>query len=269
MTENEKEKRIRSHKWFHSINIDGIITPGSITNDVLKQLLEYLRFPSRLDGLTVLDVGAWDGFFSFEAERRGAARVVAYDLHPPDYYGFSLAKELLGSGVEYQQGNVYDISQHMGTFDVVLFRGVFYHLRYPLLALDRLWEVTGQYMLIESQAMDSALVLDDGCRIPLADIDPRLTAVPLYRFYRRDELNPGDYSNWFSPNSKALEESLRSAGFKPEFLSTWGDRICYKANKLPGIQEYKIQTYEGMQYITDQSNKQVQVLLKYPRDIHE
>lgn len=267
MTDNEeKAKLIRSRKWYHSIEIDGIITPGSISHDTLKQLLEYLRFPSRLDGMTVLDVGAWDGFFSFEAEKRGAARVLAYDLHPPDYYGFSLAKELLGSRVEYLQGNAYDLSNQIGTFDVVLFLGVFYHLRYPLLALDRLWEVTDQYLLIESQVMDNGLILNDGSRVPLSQVDPRLSSVPLYRFYRRDELNPGDYSNWFSPNLKALEDGLWSAGFRPEFLAAWGDRACFRANKLPGPQECKIQTYEGLHYIKDQDDRPIQVLLKYPKD---
>jgi tRNA (mo5U34)-methyltransferase len=129
-------------------------------------------FPERFDGLTVLDIGTWDGYFSFEAERRGAKRVVAYDMHPPDHYGFAIAKTLLNSSVEYIQGSVYDLTPDVyGTFDVVMFFGVFYHLRYPLLALDRIWEITDQYLLMESQCLDNHVVLNNGDILPLAKLD--------------------------------------------------------------------------------------------------
>ena len=94
---------INSREWFHSIEIGEVVTKGKIPLSNLREIVEYLRFPQTLKGLTVLDIGAWDGFFSFEAERLGAKKVVAYDLHPPDQTGFSLAKELLHSSVEYIQ----------------------------------------------------------------------------------------------------------------------------------------------------------------------
>src|SRR5713101_3125979 len=137
MTREEKLERITSRQWYHSIEIGpGLVTPGAHPLGELRQVLQYLKLPARLDGLSVLDIGAWDGFFSFEAERRGARRAVAYDLTPEDYFGFATAKELLGSGVEYAQGSVYELRRDVvGTFDVVLFVGVLYHLRYPLLGL--------------------------------------------------------------------------------------------------------------------------------------
>lgn len=223
-------------------------------------MIERLKFPRTLEGLTVLDIGAWDGFFSFEAERRGAERVVAFDVHPPDQYGFSLAKKLLDSNVEYVQGSVYELPPEMGTFDIVLFLGVFYHLRYPLLALDRISEITDQYLLLESHFLDNSLVLSDRSKVPLAEIDPRLADIPLFRFYREDEMNAGDYSNWFSPNRRAIEDSLWSAGFIPEFLSFWGDRIAYRGIKLAGLPEYKMQTYEGLRYVKGEDGKFCQVL---------
>jgi tRNA (mo5U34)-methyltransferase len=262
MTREEKVRLINSVRWYHSIEIEpGLVTPGRVPLSYLQDMLRYLQFPESLEGLTVLDVGAWDGFFSFEAERRGARRVVALDLHPPDRYGFAVAKSLLNSRVEYVQGSVYEISpETLGTFDVVLFLGVLYHLRYPLLALDRLWSVTGQYMLLETHCIDGHFILADGRSVSLTDVDPRLKDVPLFRFYRNDELMPGDFSNWFGLNQKALEEALASAGFEPQFLAAWGDRVAYRAVKRPGLPECLRQTYEGLRYVPQADGRSLTVL---------
>jgi tRNA (mo5U34)-methyltransferase len=247
MTRDEKLKRVASRQWYHSIEIEpGLVTPGAHSLAELSQVLAYLKLPARLDGQSVLDIGAWDGFFSFEAERRGARRVVAYDVTPADYFGFSTARELLGSQVEYVQGSVYDLSREVvGTFDVVLFAGVLYHLRYPLLALDRIHDVCEGYLVLESHCLDNCVVLEDGQVTSLARIDPRLTRIPLYRFYPSNELN-GDYSNWFAPNRRAIEDGLRTAGFEPVLLSEWSDRVAYKAERRAGVPEYLQETYEGL-----------------------
>ena len=99
---------------------------------------------ARSKGLSVLDIGAWDGFFSFECERRGASRVVAADYfswHGSGWgtkAGFTLARDVLGSKVEDVDIDVMDLTpERVGTFDLVLFLGVLYHLRHPLLALER------------------------------------------------------------------------------------------------------------------------------------
>jgi tRNA (mo5U34)-methyltransferase len=246
VTRDEKLERIGSRQWYHSIEIEpGLVTPGAHPLEELRQVLEHVKLPASLDGLSVLDIGAWDGFFSFEAERRGAARVVAYDVTPEDYFGFSTAKALLGSKVDYVQGSVYELTREVvGTFDVVLFAAVLYHLRYPLLALDRIHDVCDGYMLLETHCLDNCVLLDDGTATTLERIDPRLSRIPLYRFYPANELN-GDYSNWFSPNRRAIEAGLRTAGFEPTLLSEWGDRIAYKAAKVEGVPEYLQETYEG------------------------
>jgi tRNA (mo5U34)-methyltransferase len=248
MDRAERVKLVESRQWWHSIEVgDGVVTPGQVPLFYLREQLARLRVPPSLAGLRVLDVGAWDGFFSFEAEKRGAARVVAYDLHPPEYFGFATAKQLLGSRVEYVQGSVYDIRpERVGTFDVVFFFGVLYHLRYPLLALDRLREVTDGYALIETHHLDRRLLLPDGTSVAPAAIDPRLADIALYQFYRNDELNPGDFSNWFALNRRAIEDGLWSAGFRPEYLADWDDRIAFRATRLPGTPEYQQQTYEGL-----------------------
>jgi len=247
MTRDEKLERIGSRQWYHSIEIEpGLVTPGAHPLEELRQVLDHLKLPASLEGLSVLDIGAWDGFFSFEAERRGAKRVVAYDVTPEDYFGFSTAKELLGSKVDYVQGSVYELNREIvGTFDVVMFVAVLYHLRYPLLALDRIRDICRGYMVLETHCLDNCVLLEDGQTTTLERIDPRLNRIPLYRFYPANELN-GDYSNWFSPNRRAIEGGLRTAGFAPTLLSEWGDRIAYKAEKLEGVPEYLQETYEGL-----------------------
>jgi tRNA (mo5U34)-methyltransferase len=253
MDRSAKLARINARKWYHSIEIEpGLVTPGSLTPEILRANLEHVRMPASLHGLSVLDVGAWDGFYSFEAERRGAARVVAFDVTPADVHGFRDARELIGSRVEYVQGSVYDLSpERVGTFDVVFFFGVLYHCRYPLLALDRLHTVCKQYALLETQYLDNHVILPQGKSVPLRKLNTRPTDIPLYRFYRKDELIRGDFSNWFSPNRKALEESLWSAGFEPQFLAAWHDRIAYKATRVAGVPEYLDRTYEG--YVRSQA----------------
>jgi tRNA (mo5U34)-methyltransferase len=262
MDRQEKVAKINERRWFHSIPIEpDLVTPGHLPLERLRNKLLRIQLPANLEGLTVLDIGAWDGFFSFEAERRGASRVVAYDLFPPDTHGFTTARELLNSRVEYVRGSVYDLSPALcGTFDLVLFLGVFYHLRYPLLALDRIWSVTRDTLLLESNCMDEHLVLSEGKAVPLRKIDKRLQQIPLYRFYRKDELVPGDFSNWFSPNAKAIEEGLWSAGFEPTLLGIWDRRVAFRAKKIAGHQEYvKFPTYEGYEEGTLHPGEKVRV----------
>ena len=160
-----------------------------------------IQIPDDLTGMTVLDVGAWDGFFSFEAERRGAERVLAVDSFSWDgggwgsRDGFDLAREALGSRVEYETVEVLDLSpETVGVFDLVLFLGVLYHMRHPLLALERIASVTRKQLILETHV---DLI---GLRRPAA------------AFYPGEELNT-DASNWWGPNPAAIEGMLRTVGF--------------------------------------------------------
>jgi tRNA (mo5U34)-methyltransferase len=101
----------------------------------LKNRLEQFPIPQSLHGKRVLDIGAWDGWFSFQMERRGA-EVLAIDNW--DNPRFHQAKAMLHSRVEYRQMDIYELTpQRVGYFDIVLFMGVLYHLKHPLLALER------------------------------------------------------------------------------------------------------------------------------------
>ncbi len=143
----------------------------------------------------MLDIGAWDGWFSFEMEKRGAS-VVAIDVVLNEK--LLLARQLLGSNIDYRVANVYDLrEEEYGHFDVVLFFGVLYHLKHPLLALERVCALGTDLVCIESY------VTDDGS-------NP--AARPCMEFYEKTELC-GQFDNWVGPNSACLLSFCRAAGF--------------------------------------------------------
>jgi len=130
----------RTERWFHHINLNGWTTPGHCNKAAQDWMADHL--PARFDGLSVLDIGAWDGFFSFLAEERGAARVLAVDkmqnpvAHDRGTAGFELAKKIRHSRVEYRVAGVTDLTDLTEQFDVVLFLGVYYHMRDPFAGLS-------------------------------------------------------------------------------------------------------------------------------------
>ena len=127
--------------WYHSIELpDGTAVEGLIPVSALRQRIEAFPVPADLSGKRVLDIGAATGWCSFEMERRGAA-VVAVDCVP--YPDFHEARELLKSNVEYHVLDMEEItSERLGLFDYVLFFGVLYHLRHPLLGLELVCSLT-------------------------------------------------------------------------------------------------------------------------------
>jgi tRNA (mo5U34)-methyltransferase len=185
--------------WFHRIDLgNGITTPGF---DDTQTKLSLVHLPADLSGRTVLDVGAWDGFFSFEAERRGASRVVALDggvwrVDSIGKAGFEFAREALDSRVEDVEMEVDEISpERLGTFDLVLFLGVLYHLPNPFGSFLKVASVAAHQIIIETH-------------VDLMEQD-----VPAIAFYPFDEC-AHDPSNWCGPNKAAMEAMLRFAGFK-------------------------------------------------------
>jgi 2-polyprenyl-3-methyl-5-hydroxy-6-metoxy-1,4-benzoquinol methylase len=200
-TPDEIKRRVAELRWHHSIDLGhGIVTPGQ---DNSARKLQRLKLPESFAGKSVLDVGAWDGFFSFEAERRGAARVLATDSYSwngshdwGDKRGFDLAKQVLNSKVEEREIDVLDLSpQAIGAFDVVLFLGVLYHMRHPLLALEKVSSVTGEMMILETV------------------VDMLSTRRPAMAFYPFSELGR-DHTNWCGPNPACVVGMLKTVGFK-------------------------------------------------------
>ncbi len=181
--------------WWHQIELpDGYVTPG---RDRSAEKLASLNLPD-LRGKTVLDVGAFDGYFSFAAERLGAARVVAADTYvwqrPGGKDGFEYARKALSSKVEDVEVEVLDISpETVGQFDVVLFLGVLYHMRHPLLSLEKMASVTKELLVVETL------------------VDMTFLRSPAAAFYPWQMF--GDGTNWWGPNRAAVLGMLRSVGF--------------------------------------------------------
>jgi tRNA (mo5U34)-methyltransferase len=230
--------------WHQQWEIfEGVHTPG---RNPVNELLAHAAVPIDLTGKTVLDVGPWNGCFSFECARRGASRVVGIGPDDPAITGFHRLQALLQApNVDYVRGSVYDLDvQTIGKFDIVLFFGVLYHLRYPLLALDKLYEVCAEDLYLESFVTDNCLIMGQE-REPrlLSSIDPRLSETPIWQFYQFDELNQ-DSSNWFGPNLCALVAALESAGFKVQHSESWGHRAAVWSRKFER-QFHKLRTYEN------------------------
>lgn len=220
--------------WWHSINLGhGVTTKGFKPVEHLKHELNSLQLPE-LRGKSVLDIGAWDGFFSFEAERRGAKRVLALDHYvwsldlpehfkywkeseeqgtvPEQYHktpnwqpselpgkrAYDIAHRALNSKVETLVADFMEMElNEIGTFDVVLYLGVLYHMENPLEALKRVAAVTGEVVIIETEAV----------------VFPGYEHLAVCEFFESNELH-GDVSNWWAPNEKALIGLCRAAGFK-------------------------------------------------------
>jgi len=214
---DEIRRRIAAHgHWYHQIEVaPGILTPGDHASARALAHLDGLGLPADCSGLRVLDIGCRDGFFSFALERRGAT-VLGMDYALPTSTGFSLASELVGSQVEYLVENVYDLSpEKHGQFDLVLFLGVLYHLRHPLLAIDRIRDVCrpGARVFVETQLLDEHFVLANGKAVRLSRVSHELSNVPLLEFFPRRTLNNDPTSKW-APNLACLRRLLEEALFE-------------------------------------------------------
>jgi len=153
--------------WFQRIELfPGYVSPG--WDDPAENKLPHYGLPDDLTGERVLDIGCAEGFFSFEAERRGAREVIGIDSFPDSVRRFNVVKAARQSNANAFLMNVYDLEpKRLGTFDLVLFYGVLYHLKHPQLALERIRSICTGTLLLQTHALD----------------DPRLQDEPFARFY--------------------------------------------------------------------------------------
>lgn len=188
-------------KWRYSIPLgNGIVTPGELTSEQINIKLKGLHLPDDFEGKSVLDIGAWDGFYSFECEKRNAGRILAIDCPVWDKEGgkdgFDLAYNILNSKVESEIVSVYNLCpKKHGIFDVVLFLGVLYHLKHPLLGLERIAAMTRELLIIESYCIEAT--------------------EPIMKFHANipNETKNFDPSNYWEPSILAIEEMLKEVGF--------------------------------------------------------
>ena len=215
---------LSSKGWFHSIELaDGSLVKGFHSIEELRERLNAFPVPQDLRGKRVLDVGAWTGWCSFEMERRGA-EAVAMDC--VELEEFHMARRLLGSKVELRILDLDELSpESAGLFDYVLFFGVFYHLRHPLLGMEKICSITREACFVESYVTDGAAPTGDSSPVP-----------NLLEFYETTELG-GQVDNWCGPNTKCLLAMCRSAGFaraKLEGVVAGRARVtCYRRWEPP------------------------------------
>jgi len=192
--------------------------PGYTTQgpkDVVEHMWR-LRIPERLDGLRVLDIAPWNGFFSFECVRRGAAEVLSLGPDDPDATGYNKTRELLEIGnCKYVRASVYDLSPAIhGSFDIVLFLGLIYHLRHPLWALDRIYEVAKNRLFADSPIIDMTVpdkTVSVEQRRDILDRGKIIHQLPMVYYSKGAET--GDPYNWFMPNKRAFRDFVESSGF--------------------------------------------------------
>jgi tRNA (mo5U34)-methyltransferase len=202
--------------WFHNLDLGGVRTaPNHFLYDYPAN--KFRRFahaiPADLTGKSVLDIGCNAGFYSMEMKRRGAARVLGIDSDERYLAQARLAAEVTGMEAEFRNLSVYDVGALGERFDLVIFMGVLYHLRHPLLALDLIHEhVADDLLLFQSMQRGAKEAMTPEADYPFAETavfdDP---AWPKLHFIERDYSK--DPSNWWVPNAGAAEAMLRSSGF--------------------------------------------------------
>ena len=207
-------KDLQQFGRYHSLTLPGgERLDGLISEATLQRRIEKLGVPLSLSGKRALDIGCWDGWFSFELERRGAT-VTAIDLVEQPSMRKAISE--MNSRVDYRARTVYDLDPRDGQFEIVLCLGVLYHLKHPLLALEKVCAVTLDTAYIETFVTDGIDGIDDR---PRAD------------FYEAEEL-AGQFDNWCGPNVACVLAMLRAAGFATaEYLGNLGERAHFVARR--------------------------------------
>ena len=149
--------------WFQRIELfPGYFSPG--WDDPAANKLPHYGLPDDLTGMRVLDIGCAEGFFSFEAERRGAREVIGIDSFSDSVRRFNIVKEARQSDATAFLMNVYDLEpKRLGTFDLVLFYGVFYHLKHPQYALERIRSICTGTLLFQTHTLEDPALRDAPC----------------------------------------------------------------------------------------------------------
>jgi tRNA (mo5U34)-methyltransferase len=217
MSPIEIERRVHElGDWFQNLDLGGVRTaPNHFLGDypTIKWRSFAHAIPADLTGQSVLDIGCNAGFYSLEMKRRGAARVVGIDSDETYLAQARFAAEVNGAQIDFRRLDVYDIAKLGERFDLVLFMGVLYHLRHPLLALDLLWEhVVGETLVFQSLMRGSKEVMEIAPDYPFSETSVfEQPGYPAMFFVERQYSH--DPTNWWIPNRACAEAMLRSAGF--------------------------------------------------------
>jgi tRNA (mo5U34)-methyltransferase len=215
-SEEIRREIARLGPWFHNLDLGGVPTaPDHFLGDYPSVKWRTFRdeIAADLSGKTVLDIGCNAGFYALEMKRRGAARVLGIDSDDAYLDQARFAATVSGLDIEFRKLSVYDVGALGETFDVVLFLGVLYHLRHPLLALDLIHEHVARDLLVfQTMQRGSTAVGAVADNYDFWDSEPfDRSDYPKLHFI--EHRYAGDPTNWWVPNRACAEAMLRSAGF--------------------------------------------------------
>ncbi|MCP3395418.1 TIGR04290 family methyltransferase [Bradyrhizobium sp. CCGB12] len=236
ISKDEIRRRVQDlGPWFHNLDLGGVPTaPSHFLGDY--PTAKWRRFsdvvPERLDGKSVLDIGCNAGFYAMEMKRRGAERVLGLDTDEGYLAQARFAAEVNGLRIEFRRMSTYDIGQLGERFDLVIFMGVFYHLRHPLLALDLIHEHVARDLLLFQSMQRGGAHVD--------------TVEKNYDFWSTDQFDSAGYpklhfieneyaqdpTNWWVPNRACVEAMLRSAGFSIAAHPEDEVYLCQRSERL-------------------------------------
>ncbi len=237
---DEIQRKVESlGPWFHNIDLHGVKTaPAHFLGDYPS--VKWKRFasamPQDLSGKSVLDIGCNGGFYAIEMKRRGAARVMAVDSDEAYLAQARFAAQVLDADIEFARLSVYDVGALAERFDIVLFMGVLYHLRHPLLALDLIREHVAKDLLVFQSMQRGARAVDT------LEEDYPFAETKIFDFSGYPKLHfiercyAGDPTNWWVPNAACAEAMLRSAGFRIESHPEAEVYLCRVAEKPYGAE---------------------------------
>ena len=223
-------------EWFHNLDLHGVHTAphhflGDFPSIKWRQIAGAI--PKDLSGASVLDVGCNAGFYSIEMKRRGAGYVLGIDVDERYLSQARFAAETLGIDIDIRKCSIYSVDELPGKFDYVLFMGVFYHLRYPLFALDKLIKKVGGTLVFQTMVRGSDQVQDWADDYPFWETQIFAErSFPAMFFIEKSYSH--DPTNWWIPNRAAVEAMLRSSGLAIESHpepETW---ICRPISVMRG-----------------------------------
>ncbi len=236
-------REIQNHGWYHSYEVlPGVTSPGRNVTNAANIFDQRHKLPQSLSGLRALDIGALDGPYTFELERRGA-EVTALDIQSPDVTGFNIARRARKSNVRYVQGSVYHLSELLKgeKFDIITYFGVWYHLKHPIIALEQIWNALKYDGLVcfEGECLCSYIESPKTHRIcvdpPGATLIGKSEAP--YSLFYADEYK-GDKWSWYVPNAACVEQWFDCAAMKITSHGFWDShphqRMFGNAKKIPG-----------------------------------
>jgi tRNA (mo5U34)-methyltransferase len=217
LTKDEIESKVKAlGKWFHNIDLKGVKTaPDHFLGDYPSVKFRGFRhaIPEDLTGMSVLDIGCNAGFYSIEMKKRGAERVLAIDSDEDYLKQARFAASVNEMNIEFRKMNVYEVPQLREKFDVVIFMGVLYHLRHPLLALDLLHDHVAKDLLIfQSMQRGSNSVFPVEDNYPFWETGV-FAEEDFPKMHFIEHHYSGDCTNWWIPNRACVEAMLRSSGF--------------------------------------------------------